>query len=314
MYFRKRLSLPIACAMMAILFAGGAAKGETAPAPLPSDDARHLMEESEKLHRIYPYVFEEQTMVLEDRNGNRTVRKLRRFSRVEEDGGVKFLLVFDHPIELRGVALLARYKEGKRDGGIYLPAFGGELKSSTENNSDRSFLGTDFSTEDLSGVELDDNLYKRLPDRKIDSVDFYVIEARPKTARIERQSGYSYRRHYMRKDNMLISRTEFFDRQDRMGRKLTMHDIRNVGDDIWRGNMILMENRRTKHKTLIKVNRRVYSHDYVPEKIFTEEWLTSNRHMTNSQENLFERKQRAWSEEEPKEEEIPSIDELEDLD
>ena len=43
-------------------------------------------------HELYPYVFEEQTMVLMDNVGNRDVRKMRRFSRVEEDETLKLTL------------------------------------------------------------------------------------------------------------------------------------------------------------------------------------------------------------------------------
>ena len=53
------------------------------------------MDESFKRHKLFPYVFEEQTMILIDNAGNRETRKLRRFSRMEDSGTVKYLFVFD---------------------------------------------------------------------------------------------------------------------------------------------------------------------------------------------------------------------------
>ena len=44
-----------------------------------------IMREAKRRHEHFPYVFEEQTMVLIDAQGNRSVRKLRRFSRTGDD-------------------------------------------------------------------------------------------------------------------------------------------------------------------------------------------------------------------------------------
>ena len=40
--------------------------------------------------------------------------------------------------------------------------------------------------------------------------------------------------------------------------------------------MMLMVDRQKDHRTLIKVNKRILSEDYVPEKVFTENWLYEN--------------------------------------
>ena len=66
-----------------------------------------IMEEVDKRHQQFPYIYEEQSIVLVDRHGDRDTRKARRYSRVEEDGTVRFLLLFDYPQEVKGVALLA---------------------------------------------------------------------------------------------------------------------------------------------------------------------------------------------------------------
>ena len=71
-------------------------------------DGAAIMAEQVRRHQQFPYVYEEQTMVLIDETGHRRVRKARRYMRVEKDLSVKFLLVFLDPEEIRGVALLAR--------------------------------------------------------------------------------------------------------------------------------------------------------------------------------------------------------------
>jgi hypothetical protein len=84
-----------------------------------------IMEEVDKRHQQFPYIYEEQSMILVDRYGEQDTRKARRYSRVEEDGTVRFLLLFDYPQEVKGVALLAnREPDGKTNKYIYLPAYG----------------------------------------------------------------------------------------------------------------------------------------------------------------------------------------------
>ena len=65
---------------------------------------KRIMEEVYKRHELFPYVFEEQTIIRIDSAGKRDVQMARRFSRIEKNGIAKFLLVFDNPSEIRGVA------------------------------------------------------------------------------------------------------------------------------------------------------------------------------------------------------------------
>jgi len=249
----------------------------------------NIMDEVFKRHELYPYVFEEQTMVLMDNANNRDVRKLRRFSRVEKDGTVKLLLVFDNPEEVRGVALLAILKNsGNVQGGIYLPAFGKVLKSGSGDNRGGPFLDTDFAIEDLTVEILSDSRYERVADFKINKVNHFVVEAFPKSNEIERNSGYSMRRHYIRQDNFFVVRIDYFDLRGRLFKQQTYHDLKRVDGDMWRANMVLMENYKVRHKTLIKINRRVFSHDYVPQEMFTSDWLLENRHIQDTETRLFQ--------------------------
>ena len=247
------------------------------------------MDEVFKRHHLFPYVFEAQTMILMDRSGNRDVRMLRRFSRVEKDGTVKYLLVFDNPAEVRGVALLAiRQRSGHRESGIYLPAFGKELISNSGDSRASHLFGTDFAIGDLTPEVLSDFRYARVADRKIDKIIYFVVEAFPQDKEVERSTGYSLRRHFIGQDNFFIVRTDFYDRRGRFFKRQTYHDLKRVDGDMWRANMILMEDLKERHKSLIKINRRVFSHDYVPREMFTSAWLFENRHIQGTERRLFQ--------------------------
>ncbi len=244
---------------------------------LPAEElnGREIMEEIYTRHQQYPYVYEEQSMVMRDRNGKRDTRKAHRYSRVEEDGTAKFMLVFDFPHEIRGVAVLAtRDPSGNMTKSIYLPAFSEQLVQSSGENSDGNFLGTDFSVENIIGEVLTDYQYTRRQNRKMNGMQYYVVDVHGLHEDVS--SSIPMRRHFIRRDNFFISQTEHYDSQGRVHKRQTHHDIRAVDGEMWRSGMILMEDLKEQHQSLLKVTRRLFSHDYVPAEIFTAEWLYQN--------------------------------------
>ena len=234
-----------------------------------------IMDEVYRRHKQFPYIYEEQSMVMVDRNGYRDTRMALRYSRVEQDGTVNFLLLFVSPREVRGVALLAsRDPDGKTSKYIYLPAYGEQLIESRSEGAGSNFLGTDFSVENLTGEVLSDYRYVRRQDRKINDIKYFIIDVYD--ANELSQTNYKVRRHYVRQDNIYIVMTEHFDNQGRLSRQQSHHDLKQLDNDMWRANMILMEDKKEQHKSLIKIRRRVFSSDYVPAEIFTANWLYEN--------------------------------------
>ena len=129
-------------------------------------------------------------------------------------------------------------------------------------------LGTDFTVEDLISEELDDFQYVREEDQKIDHVSYFVVTAVPRTGDIKQNTGYSMRRHFIRKDIFFIIRTDFYDRNNRVIKQLNRHDLKQIDGHMWRANMVIMENHKRRHKTLLKIIRRIFSEDYVLPEIF----------------------------------------------
>lgn len=238
-----------------------------------------IMAEVFQRHKLFPYVYEEQTMVLTDKAGHRDVRKVRRFSRLEKDGTAKILLVFDYPAEIRGTALrIIRHGTGSVENQIYLPALGEELSSGQAKDQGRDLLGTDFALEDLM-ENLDDFRYLRKPDQSIAKTVYFVVDAFPANDKKSGYTGYSMRRFFIRQDIYYIVRTDYYDRGFRFYKQLTSHDLHQVDRHMWRANMLFMENQRQDHTTLIKIDRRVFSRDYVLPEIFTPAWVGENRHI-----------------------------------
>ncbi len=235
-----------------------------------------IMQDVHKRHRQYPYVYEEQSVVMQDRDGVRDTRLMRRYSRVERDGTLKLLLVFDYPKELKGVALLAiRDSAGNASKYIYLPALGEQLIESIDVGISQNFLGTDFSIENLTGEILSEYIYERRADMDMDGMKYYVIDVY--TPEKNQRPKQLLRRHFVRQDNLFITLTHHFDKHGRLSRVQSHHDLKPVDGDMWQASMVLMEDRTEEHRSLIKIKRRVFSHDYVPEELFTAQWLFNNQ-------------------------------------
>lgn len=234
-----------------------------------------IMQQVQTRHQQFPYIYEEQSMMMQDRHGDRDTRKARRYSKVEEDGTVHFLLLFDYPEEVKGVALLAnRDPDGKTTKYIYLPALAQRLIESSGEGSNDNFLGTDFSVENLTGEIISEHFYERRSDKEIEGINHFVLDVYKADDRKNKKQ--ILRRHFIREDNLYITLTHHYDKQGRLSRIQSHHDLKAVDGDMWRANMILMEDKRQVHQSLIKVTRRVFSHDYVPSEVFTADWLYEN--------------------------------------
>ena len=243
---------------------------------LDTATGRELMQAGYDQHLRYPFIYEELSMVTHDRKGNKETKSLRFFSRAESINHIKLLLLFDSPQELEGVAFLAqRTSDGALVSELHLPAFEQTMIGNGGDDADINFLDTDFTLENLIGEDLDKYFYKRQRDTIIDGTYYYVIDVfHSKTDNEARHK--LLRRHFLLQDNLFVTRTDYFDSIGRLRKRQSSHDLVQVTRDVWNANMRLMEDFLRESKTLFKVNRRVYSADYVPEKVFTAQWLFEN--------------------------------------
>ncbi|MDQ6979197.1 MAG: outer membrane lipoprotein-sorting protein [Mariprofundaceae bacterium] len=232
-------------------------------------------------HQYYPYVFEQQTMILMDQHGHRDVRSVRRFSRLDEDGTARFVLVFDYPEEVSGVSLLVEQQpEQVRSSQIYLPAFGKRLIRSDSSRASQYFMGSDFSLRQIMPEKIEDYHYQRGKDLSIQKTPYFRLTALPLNALIARNDGYAKRELLLRQDNLCMVRVDYFNHRGRLFKRLSAHDLQQINGPMWRANMLLMEDFERHHKTLIKIENRVFSRDYVPRYIFTAKWLMGNHKIT----------------------------------
>ncbi len=212
-----------------------------------------LIEESLKKHAQPSHVYEEQALVLTDRQGNRTVRTLRSYSMRDETGS-KNLRLIETPLDAKGTALyILRDNRGREPGS--------QMATSP-------VFGSNFLVADLEQEQSGDFRYEREGNQVLDRVWHYVLRAIPANEATVRRTGYQERRLYLRKDNLFVSRIDYQDKDGRLVRRQTFRDANPDDSGAWRPRMILMEDLRDGGRSLLKIERRVHSSDYVPAAIF----------------------------------------------
>lgn len=122
-------------------------------------------------------------LVLIDANNQKVVRQMQS-QVLEREEGNKSITTFTKPIDVKGTKLLTwTQKDAPNKQWLYLPSFN-RLKKINSKSQSGSFMGSEFSYEDIAGMVIEKYDHKMLEDTK----DYWKVESIPKSTT---QSGYS---------------------------------------------------------------------------------------------------------------------------
>ena len=246
---------------------------------LPTPDGAAIMDRVRSHRPQACCIYQELTMIQSDAAGESGVRRVRWFERREPDGSSRLLVLFVAPADVRGAAVLVtRDPSGAARGEVHLPALGRPLGLAARSAGAMPLVGSDFRVADLLGEAPEDFTYAREADAEIDRTAHYVIRATPVEGARSRTGGGS-RRHFVRKSDHYLVRTDHLDLQGALARRQSFRDPRQVEPGVLQADMVLMEDFGGRHRTLLKVERRIFSPDYAPAEIFSRPWLVEGRHL-----------------------------------
>ncbi|MCB9488180.1 MAG: outer membrane lipoprotein-sorting protein [Deltaproteobacteria bacterium] len=208
-------------------------------------------------------------MVLVSSSGQKRERTLR--SRAKESGDLsKTVITFEEPADVRGTKFLVIENEGRDDDQmLYLPALKKTRRIASSQRSG-SFMGSDFSYADLSTRDSDEGKHTRLADEAIDGVEFYVVETVPTDA----DSEYSRVKYWVRKDNFVVTKGEFYEKgaSDKLLKIMTGDKFEEYKPGKWMAREITMKNVQKGTATEVQVVK--YKVDAaVDDDYFTERFL-----------------------------------------
>lgn len=239
---------------------------------------REIIDESSKRHDA-SFEFEVQKMELIDKKNNIETRELRRYSRKGEEDLFKYLLIFDKPAGVKGVALLTwQNKDKDDDQWMYLPGLK-KVKRIAKGGNKNYFMGTDYAFEDLVSENKNKFKYTRIADEVVDGQDCYVIEVYPNTKQMKKATGYKYRKLFVRKDLFFTVKIDYFDKRGRFFKQQILSDLVQIKGDMYRAKKSLMINDKENHTTRITALSRDLSEKSVPIELFKQRYIKSARHM-----------------------------------
>lgn len=197
------------------------------------------------------------TFTLINKSGQTRVRKVFVTTKLAENNIDNMRMTrFLSPPDVKGTAsLLIEHSAKDDDMWIYLPALK-KVRRLVSSNKKDGFVGTDFSYGDVIGHKVDDWKYKLLREEAVDGHPCYVIEAVPASDAIKSNTGYSKRVTWIRKDNNVSAKTEFWDEAGQPLKTAVFSDIRLVDSqrDKWQPMRLEANNVQTGHRTVIQLD------------------------------------------------------------
>src|SRR5260221_2660122 len=215
------------------------------------------------------------TMLLINDKGQTRERKSSTYSVLQPNGiDSKLLVKFTFPTDMKGrVFLQVEQVEADDDEWIYLPALG-KSRRLVANNKKDSFVGSDFSYGDISLPSVELYEHRSLGSEAADGQDCYKVESTPKTESTRDNSGYSRKITWLRKNNFVEAKVEYYDLSNRLLKTQVISQPQLLDPDPHRGlaRHTQRTNQQTGHKTVLNFDE-VEAAVAVPEDLF------SNRHL-----------------------------------
>jgi len=211
-------------------------------------------------------------MVITAKNGATTERLIDQYSK-DGPNGARTVIVFQRPANVAGTRFLTMDNaSGNTDQWIFLPSLG-RVRRISASESGGSFMGTDFSYDDISSAERDVSLdtYTLLREETINGNLCHVIQSVPK------DSSYQYSKTitWIDKSNFLMYKAEMYNRREELVKLMEMTGFKDV------------QGRITPMQTMVSTvaagtSTTVYMEivkydDPIPESVFTTAYLETGR-------------------------------------
>jgi hypothetical protein len=187
-------------------------------------------------------------MTVTNKRGDEQVQKM--ITRTKTVNGLnQQISTFLYPDETKGTKFLKIEKDNQNDiMKIYIPDLG---KPRTISSSQRkqSFMGSDFTYEDLEALQPQKGQHSIFGNNTFEDAPCYVIQTNYSG---KKSAGYSKTLTWIRKDNYLPVKTEYYDKDANLIKVKTAHEIYKK-KDVWVLKKLVMKNVQKNHQTVIEV-------------------------------------------------------------
>ena len=190
------------------------------------ESAEEIMKKS---HLSYYYAADdgvaEVEMTLTSSKGKTRTRKFTMLRKDMDEGGEqRYYTYFKEPGDVRRMTFMV-WKDPKADDSrwIYIPSLD-LIKRIAANDKNSSFVGSDFTYEDVSGRHWSEDEHSIVKEETLDGKAVWVIKSVPK----DKDNAYSYRISWIDKDTYLPLKEEYYNGKDEVVREFLAEEIKEV--------------------------------------------------------------------------------------
>ncbi|MBF0569060.1 MAG: outer membrane lipoprotein-sorting protein [Nitrospirae bacterium] len=216
-------------------------------------------------------------MRLISKGGQERTRELAmiRKSYGEPGGEQKFFMYFFQPADVKDMTFMVyKYPSKDSDRWLFIPSVN-MVRRIAASDKTSSFVGSDFTYEDVSGRNLRDDGYELVKEEKNGDKDCFVLKSTPKAGDMD----YNYRLSWIDKGTFLPLKEEYYDKKGEIYKKFSSDEIKDI-----KGFPTMtkrtMENVNSGHVTKVEY----LSADY---NIGVEDTLFSERYLKQPPKKLF---------------------------
>jgi len=216
------------------------------------------------------------SMQLIEKGGQERIRELTMLRKNSPKGSEqKYFIYFHQPADVRGMSFMV-YKYPKKDDDrwLFMPALN-LVKRIAAKDKRSSFVGSDFTYEDVSGRDLEEDDFSILREEKISDFgsmgqagDCYVLKSVPKDPK---SADYSYRLSWIDKESFLPLKEEYYDLKGELYKIFSAEELKQI-QGFWTVTKRRMQNVKTGHQTLVSFKDIQYNLG-MEENLFTERYL-----------------------------------------
>ncbi|MCP4408544.1 MAG: outer membrane lipoprotein-sorting protein [Gammaproteobacteria bacterium] len=162
---------------------------------------------------------------------------------LDTGGEQRYYIYFHTPADVKGTAFMVwKYPAREDDRWIFIPAIK-LVRRIAANDKRSSFVGSDFTHEDVSGREVGDETHSLLGESTLDGRPVYRIESHPKA-----RADYARRLSWIDRQRSLPLKEEYYDARGELMRTFTADEVREV-DGHWTTTRRSMRDARSGHRT-----------------------------------------------------------------
>ncbi len=206
-------------------------------------------------------------MELINKVGQKRIRELTMLRKDYEEGGEqKYFTYFHQPSDVKDTTFMVyKYPDRDDDRWLFIPAIN-LVKRIAANDKYSSFVGSDFTYEDVSGRKPEEDSHAILRKEALNGKNCFVIESIPKGP-----SEYTKRISWIDEKNFLPLKEEFYDKQNELYREFEAQEIKDI-NGIPTITKRVMRNVKTGHKTEVTFQSVEYNVG-IGDDIFSERYL-----------------------------------------